>query len=111
MDSMQSAGGAMVSKLTNVSWPKGTFVESVKEWQKLWFYITEPRDATWAAAAEFNSGAPVRLASWVDKSANWCPSDEMIALQMRIQSMIDRDIKLVDIIQVMLVRRILPCQS
>ena len=28
-------GGAMVSKLTNVSWPKGTFVESVKEWQKL----------------------------------------------------------------------------
>ena len=42
-------GGAMVSKLTNVSWPKGTFVETVKEWQKLWFYITEPRDATWAA--------------------------------------------------------------
>ena len=27
------------------------------------------------------------------------------------QSMIDKDIKLVDIIQVMLVRRILPCQS
>ena len=27
-------GGAMVSKLTNVSWPKGTFVETVKEWQK-----------------------------------------------------------------------------
>ena len=30
---------------------------------------------------------------------------------MRIQSMIDRDIKLVDVIQVMLVRQILPCQS
>ena len=104
-------GGAMVSKLTNVSWPKGTFVESVKEWQNLWFYIIEPRNTTWAAAAEFNSGAPVRLTSWVEKSPNWCSSDELIALQMHIQSMIDRDIKLVDIIQVMLVRRILPCQS
>ena len=30
---------------------------------------------------------------------------------MRIQSMVDRNIKLVDVIQVMLVRRILPCQS
>ena len=38
-------GGAMVSKLANVSWPKGTFVETVKEWQKQWFYITEPRGA------------------------------------------------------------------
>ena len=99
----------MVSKLTNVSWPKGTFVESVKEWQKQWLYITEPHGATWAAAIAFNSGAPVRLTSWVEKSPNWCSSDELIALQMRIQSMIDRDIKLVDIIQVMLVRRILPC--
>ena len=27
-------GGAMVSKLTNVSWTEGTFVETVKEWQK-----------------------------------------------------------------------------
>ena len=27
-------GGAMVSKLANVSWPMGTFVDTVKEWQK-----------------------------------------------------------------------------
>ena len=27
-------GGAMVSKLSNVSWPKGTFVDTVKEYQK-----------------------------------------------------------------------------
>ena len=46
-------GGAMVSKMPNVTWPKGTFVETVKGWQQLWFYITEPRDATWAAAPEF----------------------------------------------------------
>ena len=38
-------GGAMVSKMPNVTWPKGTFVETIKEWQKLWFYITELRDA------------------------------------------------------------------
>src|SRR4051812_9504266 len=61
-------GGAMVSKLPNVSWPKGTFVETVKEWQRQWFYITEPRCTTWVAAAEFRSGAPMRLTSWVEKS-------------------------------------------
>ena len=53
----------------------------------------------------------MRVTSWVEKSPNWCSLDELIALQTRIQSMIDRDIKLVDIIQVMLVHRILPCQS
>ena len=48
----------MVSKLSNVSWPKGTFVETVKEWQKQWFYITEAGGTPWAAAADFRSGAP-----------------------------------------------------
>ena len=38
--------GAMVSKMPNVTWPEGTFVETVKGWQQSWFYITEPRDAT-----------------------------------------------------------------
>ena len=101
----------MVSKLANVSWPKGTFVETVKEWQKQWFYITEPRGTNWAAAAEFNPGAPMRLSSWVEKSPNWCSPDELIALQTRIQSMVDKNVKLVNVIQVMLVRRILPCQK
>ena len=100
----------MVSKLASVSWPKGTFVETVKEWQKQWFYITEPRGANWAAAAEFHSDTPMRLTSWVEKSPNWSSSDDLIALQTRVQSMVDKDIKLVDIIQVMLVCRILPCQ-
>ena len=100
----------MVSKLTDVSWPKGTFVESVKEWQKLWFYVIEPRDATWATAAEFCSGAPMRLTSWVEKSPDWDSSNEVIASQTRVQSMIAKNVKLVDVIQVMLVRRILPCQ-
>ena len=99
-----------MSKLSNVSWPKGTFVDTVKEWQKQWFYITEPHGTTRAAAAEFHSGAPMRLTSWVEKSPNWCSPDELIALQTRVQSMIAKNVKLVDVIQVMLVRRILPCQ-
>ena len=86
-------------------------METVKEWQKQWFYITEPRGTNWAAAAEFNPGAPMRLTSWVKKNPNWSSSDELIAVQTRVQSMVDKDIKLVDIIQVMLVRWILPCQS
>ena len=86
-------------------------VETIKEWQKLWFYITEPRDATWAAAPKFKSGAPMLLTSWIEKGPNWSSSDELMALQTRIQSMVDKNIKLVNVIQVMLVRRILPCQS
>ena len=52
----------------------------------------------------------MRLTSWVEKSLNWCSPDELIALQTCVQSMIAKDVKLVDVIQVMLVRRILPCQ-
>ena len=53
----------------------------------------------------------MRLTSWIEKGPNWSLSDELIAMQTRIQSMVDKNIKLVDVIQVMLVRRILPCQS
>ena len=54
-------GGAMVSKMPNVTWPTGTFNDSVKEWQQQWFYITEPCGKEWAAAPEFRSGAPCDL--------------------------------------------------
>ena len=64
-------GGAMVSKLPNTTWPKGAFVETVKVWQQEWFYITEPRGATWAATPEFRSGPPMRLASWTNKGLDW----------------------------------------
>ena len=90
--------GAMVSKLTNVSWPKGTFVETVKEWQKQWFYITEPCSTNWAATAGFNPGAQMRLTSWVEKSPDRCSSDELTALQTRVQSMVVKNVKLVDVI-------------
>ena len=84
-------------------------METVKGWQQLWFYVTEPRDATWATAPEFKSGAPMRLTSWLEKGLNWSSSDKLIALQTRIQSMVGKNIKLVNVIQVLLVRRILPC--
>ena len=56
-------GGAMVSKLPNVTWPQGTFVETVKGWQHGWFYVTEPRDSTCAAPTELKSGPPMWLTS------------------------------------------------
>ena len=48
----------MVSKMPNVTWPEGSFVETVKGWQKSWFYIIELRGTTWVVAPEFRSGAP-----------------------------------------------------
>ena len=70
----------MVSKLSNVTWPTGTFVETIKEWQKQWFYVIEPRDTTWAAAPKFKSGPPVRPTSWLKKGLDWSSSDEISAL-------------------------------
>ena len=100
----------MVSKLSNVSWPKGTFMETVKGWQQQWFYVTEPRDTTWAVAPEFKSVLPMRLTSWLEKGLDWASSDELTVLQTRIKSMVHKNIKLVSVIQLMLFRRILPWQ-
>ena len=41
----------MVGKMPNITWHEGSYV--MKGWQSGWFYITEPRDANWAAAPEF----------------------------------------------------------
>ena len=61
-------GGAMVSKMPNITWPTSTFIETVKGWQQQWFYVPEPRDTTWVAAPEFRSGAPMRLPSWLRRA-------------------------------------------
>ena len=100
----------MVGKMPNVTWLEGSYVETVKGWQSVWFYITEPRDANWAAAPEFRSGPPMRLTSWERKGLSWGDSTELTGLQSCNKSMKDKNIKLVNMIQVMLVRRILPCQ-
>ena len=88
----------MVSKMPNVKWPLGKFNESIKGWQQQWFYITEPRGAKWAATPEFRSGAPLRLMSWPEKRLDWPLSDGLMALQARIKSMEDKNIKLVDVV-------------
>ena len=51
----------------------------------------------------------MRLTSWLKKGLDWSSSDELTVLQTRIQSVVDKYIKLFDVIQVMLVCQILPC--
>ena len=43
----------MVGKMPNVTWLKGTYVETLKGWQSWWFYVTEPRNTEWVAPPEF----------------------------------------------------------
>ena len=51
----------------------------------------------------------MRLTSWQERGLTWGPSDKLTGLQTCFQNMIDRKIKLVNVIQVMLIRRVLPC--
>ena len=44
---------AMVHKMPNVIWLEGSFVETIKGCQSVWFYITEPCDTNWVSAPEF----------------------------------------------------------
>ena len=44
------------------------------------------------------------------KGPNWSSSNELSLLQTRVKSVVDKDVKLVDVVQVMLVRLVLPCQ-
>ena len=101
----------MVGKMPNIIWLEGSFVETIKGWQSAWFYITEPRDTKWVAAPQFRSGFPTRLTSWKEKGLSWGSSVELDGLQKCIRNMASKKLKLVNIVQVMLFRRILPCQQ
>ena len=100
----------MVGKMPNVVWLDGSFVETIRGWQSVWFYITEPRDAKWVAAPKFRSGIPTRLTSRKEKGLSWGSSVELDGLRKCIRNMASKKLKLVNIVQVMLFRRILPCQ-
>ena len=52
----------------------------------------------------------MRLTSWEKKGLAWSEPTELTGLQNYIKNMIDKNIKIVNVVQVMLVRRILPCQ-
>ena len=56
------------------------------------------------------SGPPLQLASWINKGLDWGSVDEVQTLQSYIRTLLEKDINLVNVIQVMLVRRALPCQ-
>ena len=85
-------------------------METVKGWQSGWFYITEPRDTNWVAAPEFRSGIPMRHTYCKEKGLSWGSSVELTRLQSCVKNMISKKIKLVNVVQVMLFHRILPCQ-
>ena len=52
----------------------------------------------------------MRLTSWKEKGLSWGSSVELTGLQSCVKNMISKKIKLVNVVQVMLFRRILPCQ-
>src|SRR3954468_13829089 len=101
----------MAGKMANVLWLEGSLVETLKGWQSWWFYITEPRDPEWIATPEFRSGPPTQLTSWKETGLSWGDEGQVTGLQTCIQSLVNKQLKLVNIIQVMLVCRILPCQQ
>ena len=100
----------MVGRMPNVTWLDCSFMETMKGWQSGWFNITEPRDANWVAAPKFGSGLPMQLTSWEKKGLAWGEPTELTRLETCIRSMRDKKIKLVNMVQAMLIRRILPCQ-
>ena len=79
-------------------------------WQWRWFYITAPRGTKWAAAHAFCSGPPPQLVSWANEGLYWGPANDVPTLQSRIRDLLERDVSLIKIIQVMLLRRVLPCK-
>ena len=52
----------------------------------------------------------MRLTSWQEKGLAWGSAEEVTGLQTCVQNMIGKKIKLVNMVHVMLFRRILPCQ-
>ena len=101
----------MVSKIHSIKWLEGKFIDTIKVWQKEWFYIIEPRGAGWAVAPAFRSGPPTRLASWTTKALDWGCVAHTKSLQKCIDNIIETDMKLVDVLQIMLHRRLPPCQE
>ena len=63
------------------------------------------------AAPKFRSGIPTRLTSWKEKGLSWGSLVELTGLQACIQKLVDKKLKLVNMVQVMLFCRILPCQQ
>ena len=94
----------MISKGTDAPWTKGSFVETSDLWQRVWYYITAPRGTKRVVSPVFRLGPPPQLASWVNKGLYWGAVNDLPTLQRRIRDLLKRDVNLVKIMQVMLVR-------
>ena len=53
----------------------------------------------------------MRLTSWKETGLSRGKKGELTGLQTCIQTLVDKQVKLVNVVQVMLIRRILPCQQ
>lgn len=69
-----------------------------------------PRGTKWVAAPAFCSGPLPQLASWINKGLDWGTVNDVPTLQSHIRDLLERDVSLVRVMQVMLVRRVLPCK-
>src|SRR3954470_22263435 len=49
--------------------------------------------------------------SWKEMGLSWGNKDEVTGLQTCILTLVNKQLKLVNVVQVMLIRRILPCQQ
>ena len=103
-------GGAAVSRRADAPWPAGSFQEELGLWKQEWFYITVPRGRKQKPPPLFHAGPPQRLMSWVNQGLNWGPSKDVPLLQGRIRDLQVREINLVVVMQVMQIRRYLPCK-
>ena len=54
---------------------------------------------------------PYALTSWKETGLSWGKKGELTGLQTCVQTLVDRNLKLLNVVQVMLIRRILPCQQ
>ena len=95
-------GGAGIRRNADVPWPEGSFPEVVLR-------HSSPRHNVGGCPC-LPFGSSTSTASWTNVGLDWGPANDVPTLQSRIRDLLERDIDLVRIIQVMLVRRILPCK-
>lgn len=87
-------------------------METIKEWQCEWFYITESLITGQAEVPAFWAGPPTKLISWKKKGLACGNPTEVTTLSVKIKFWTDtKKVELVDVVNVMLHRRILSLQS
>ena len=69
-----------------------------------------PAVLSWWPPLPFARAPPPQLTSWINKGPDWGPVNDVPTLQSRIRGLLERDVSLVKVMQVMLVRRVLPCK-